>query len=249
MSADEALELINKRLANRGLPLAIKASDLPPIEFISSGIAEIDQMTGGFPKNRITEIFGMKGVGKTALMAQILSKNLPTLKVFYIDSENAMRGDHPNMKAYSTYILENAEAAVSDALDTDAFDVIIVDSVASLVPRAEIEGEEGEAHMGLKARLMSQWMRRINPHMHGKKAAVVFINQQRETMDLYGPKKTTPGGLGLPYAASLRLELKTTKADRIVKNGEVIGHWVSVEVEKSRVCKPYQKTKFKLLYE
>jgi RecA/RadA recombinase len=92
-------------------------------------------------------------------------------------------------------------------------------------------------------------MRKINPHLHGKKAAVVFINQQRESMNPYGPQKFTPGGHGLPYAASLRLELKTTKADRIIKNSETIGHWVTVEVEKSKVCKPYQKARFKLLYE
>lgn len=246
---DNKMSDMNKILQAAGLPPLVRASDLPPVTFISSGIPEIDAMTGGFPRNRITEIFGMKGVGKTALMTKILNKSLADLKVFYVDTENAMRGDHPNIEVFSDYILESVEKAVSKALDTDNYDMIIVDSVASMIPRAEVEGDEGEAHMGLKARLMSQWMRKINPHLHGKKAAVVFINQQRESMNPYGPAKFTPGGHGLPYAASLRLELKTTKADRIVKDKEVVGHWVTVEVEKSRVCKPYQKARFKLLYE
>jgi predicted ATP-dependent serine protease len=180
---------VNKLLIAKGLPPVILGRDIPPIEFISSGIAEIDQITGGFPKNRITEVFGMKGVGKTSLMSKILTKSAPTLKIFYVDTENSLHGDHPNIEVFSEYILEDIEGMVADVLDSNEYDLIIVDSVASMIPRAEVEGDEGEAHMGLKARLMSQWMRKINPHLHGKKAAVVFINQQRESMNPYGPRE------------------------------------------------------------
>lgn len=223
-----------------------KGSELEPVEFISSGIKEIDGMTGGFPRKRITEIYGMKGVGKTALMSRMLDVEHTVL---YIDTENALVNVPENIHVIREYMLEDVSEIVEVALQSDAYDVIVIDSVASMVPRAEIEGETGEAHMGLKARLMGQWLRKINPHLNKSKSAVVFINQQRETMSAYGYSKFTPGGHALPYASSLRLELKTVKADRVVKNSETIGHWITVEVEKSRVCRPYQKTRFKLLYQ
>lgn len=223
-----------------------KGSELEPIEFISSGIKEIDEITGGFPRKRITEIYGMKGVGKTALMSRMLDVEHTIL---YIDTENALVDVPENIHVIREYMLEAVAEIVEVALQSNAYDVIVIDSVASMVPRAEVEGEAGEAHMGLKARLMGQWLRKINPHLIKSKSAVVFINQQRETMSSYGYAKFTPGGHALPYAASLRLELKTVKADRIIKNSETIGHWITVEVEKSRVCRPYQKTRFKLKYQ
>lgn len=223
-----------------------KGSELEPIEFVSSGIKEIDQMTGGFPRKRITEIYGMKGVGKTALMSRMLGVEHTIL---YIDTENAIVNVPENVHVVREYLLENVAEIVEVAVQSDAYDVIVIDSVASMTPRAEIEGETGEAHMGLKARLMGQWLRKLNPFLNTSKSAVVFINQQRDTMSAYGYAKFTPGGHALPYASSLRLELKTVKADRVIKNSETIGHWITVEVEKSRVCRPYQKTRFKLLYQ
>ena len=237
---------INAELKAIGLPPLRKGSDIEPLEFISTGIPEIDEMTHGFPRKRITEIFGMKGVGKTALMSRIISNG--DVKIAYIDTENALVETPDNVFSTSDYVLERVADAVDKLLERD-YDLIVVDSVASLVPRAEAEGDITEMQMGLKARMMGKWMRRVNSHLSKSNTALVFINQQRESMELYGPKKFTPGGHALPYAASLRLELKTTKADRIVKNSEVVGHWVQVEVEKSRVCKPFQKAKFKLLYE
>lgn len=126
--------------------------------------------------------------------------------------------------------------------------MVVVDSVASLVPRAEAEGEMTDMQVGLKARAMSKWMRRVNFYLAKSNAALVFINQERETIGGYGPIRFTPGGLALGYAASLRLKLSTTKADRLIKDKEVSGHWVNFEVEKSRICKPFQKGRFKLLY-
>lgn len=238
----EAMDSLNKKLEARGLPLMVMGSDMPPLKFISSGIKEIDLMTKGFPRKRITEIFGLKGVGKTTLMSKVISE-LPELKICYIDAEGGLPTPPDNVTVNNEHILERVHDIVESALEDNKYDLIVVDSVASLVPRAEVEGEEGDAHMGLKARLMSQWMRKINYYLPKSNTAVVFINQQRESMNTYGPSKFTPGGFGVPYAASLRLELKSNKADRFEG-----GHWVNVEVEKSRICKPYQKTKFKLLY-
>lgn len=236
---------LNDYLVARGISIT-SGTDLDPIEFISSGIEEIDALTGGFPRSRITEIYGMKGVGKTALMSRMLGVDH---KILYIDTENALVNASDNIHVVREYMVEEVADIVEVALQTDDYDVIVIDSVASMIPRAEVEGESGDAHMGLKARLMGQWMRKINPHLNKSKSAVVFINQQRETMSPYGYAKFTPGGHALPYAASLRLELKTTKADRIIKDKDTIGHWITVEIEKSRVCKPYQKTRFKLIYE
>lgn len=229
---------INEELKEKNLPTLMNGSAVKT-EFISTGITEIDDMTGGFPKRKITEIYGMKGVGKTALVTKLFNADS---KILYVDTENALGEVPSNVTKISEYILEDVERAVHTLLGKD-YDMIVVDSVASMIPRAEVEGDEGDAHMGLKARLMSQWMRKVNMYLSKSNAALVFINQERETMNAFGYQKFTPGGHGLPYAASLRLELKTTKKDRLEN-----GHWVNVEVEKSRVCKPYQTTRFKLEY-
>lgn len=223
----------------------VKGNKLPPLEFISSGIPEIDAITGGFPRKRISEIFGMKGVGKTALMSRITSNGL---KVFYVDTENAMTEAGENVDVLSEEMLEDVEEKVAQAL-TKKYDLIVVDSVASMSIRAELEGEMTEMQMGGKARSMGKWMRRIIGPLRETTAAVVFVNQERESLASWGSPTFTPGGRALPYAASLRLKLSTTKADRILKEKEVVGHWVNFEVEKSRICKPFQKSRFKLLYE
>lgn len=229
---------LNEWLREQNLPTLMNGTAVKT-EFISTGITEIDDMTGGFPKRKITEIYGMKGVGKTALVTKLFNSDA---KILYVDTENALDNLPDNVTKFSEYILEDVEKAVHGFL-AEGYDMIVVDSVASMIPRAEVEGDEGDAHMGLKARLMSQWMRKVNMHLSQSDTALVFINQQRETMNAFGYQKFTPGGHGLPYAASLRLELKTTKKDRLEN-----GHWVNVEVEKSRVCKPYQTTRFKLEY-
>jgi len=241
-TARQAMDSLNKKLAARGLPLCIMASDLPPQEFISSGVKEIDEMTHGIPRKKITEIYGPKGVGKTTLMSKIIGE-LSDLDILYIDAESGLPYSPKNVTVNTEHMLEAVQDVVESALEDNKYDLIVVDSVASLIPRAEIEGDSGDVHMGLKARLMSQWMRRIHLYLAKSNTAVVFINQQRESMNPYGPSKFTPGGFGLPYAASLRLELKSNKVDKLDD-----GQWVHVEVEKSRVCKPYQKTKFKLQY-
>lgn len=229
-------------------------AEVGDIEFITSGITEIDTITGGIPKGRITEIHGMASVGKSEFVQVCLSEMSKAGKVLYIDAENALNpqrlvakgGDSKNITVTDMYIMEEVANYVVDNLKN--FDVIVIDSVASLVPRAEYEGETGDQFVGLRARLMGQWMRKLIGPLGKSKCAVVFINQLRESMSMYGDPLFTPGGKALPYAASLRLKLSSNKADRIVKEGTTTGHWVQVEVTKSRVCAPYQKTKFMLVY-
>lgn len=235
---DTTTRKLNKLLKEKGLPTTIAHGSLT-IKFLETGIKQIDEMTGGFPIRRITEIYGMKGVGKTSLITRLFNADA---KILYIDTENAIVNPPSNVTQVHEYLLENVSEVVDDALGLD-YDMIVVDSVASMVPRAEIEGDTGDAHMGLKARLMGQWMRRINVKLSKSNTALVFINQERDTMNAYGYQKFTPGGHALPYAASLRLELKTVKKDR-----KEDGHMVTVKVEKSRVCKPHQETRFKLEY-
>lgn len=239
------VEAFNKQLIARGLRPVQLASDIPPIKFISSGVPEIDAMTQGFPRKRITEIFGPKGVGKTTLMSKIVS-GVQDLHVLYIDAEGGLPErivqSLPNIVLSHESVLEDIEESVHEALDNGEYDLIVIDSVASASPRTEVENNPGSA-MPVKAKLMSQWMRRITGHLMSSNTAVVFINQQRDNINAYGPRTYTPGGVALGYAASLRLELKSNKADKFEG-----GQWVHVEIEKSRICKPYQKTKFKLIY-
>lgn len=234
------LARMNEKLAAKGILPIIMAQDLPPIEFLASGIEEIDVLTKGYPRKRITEMFGLKGVGKTTLMGRIIN-NLPNLKVFYVDAENALSNVPENIHVLNDYVIESVQENVEQALSED-YDLIVVDSVAALVPRAELEGDGWQ--MGVKARLMNQWMRRVNYYLHKSNAALVFINQQRENIGMYGPPKFTPGGQGLGYAASLRLELKSNKTDKKEKY-----QLVTAIVEKSRFDRPYKSVEFKLFYE
>lgn len=222
------------------------------IQYITSGVEEIDAITK-FPRGRIIEIYGLQGVGKSDLVQQCLSNMSHEGKVLYIDAENALNparllakgGDAKNIVISDMCILEDVAQYTLGVLND--YDVIVVDSVATLVTRSEAEGETGDQFVGLKARLMGQWMRKLIGPLGKSKCAFVFINQIRESMSMYTPK-FTPGGKALPYAASLRLELSSNKADRIVKDGDTVGHKVKVEVTKSRVCAPHQKTEFKLFY-
>lgn len=245
---DSSLSKINELLAKKGLPPMIRASDLPRTEWVSSGIKEIDELTKGFPRQRITEIFGMKGVGKTQLLAKITGNNKSKLTIFYVDAENSLRQDQlensGNLQFFQGFILEDIAEAVESALQSNEYDLIVIDSVASLVPRNESEGNLGEWQMGLKARLMNQWMRKINYWLWKSKSAVVFVNQQRDTFNSWGTVRFTPGGHALPYAASLRIELKSGKTDKKEKY-----QLVTAIVEKSRFDRPYKTAEFKLYYE
>lgn len=230
-------------------------ADIGAIEFASSGVAEIDELTGGFPKARITEIFGIQGIGKTDLMLKCLSAMSLDSKVLYMDVENALNPERlaqkpcnpKNIHISDESTLQDVAQYVTDHVND--YDVIVVDSVAALVPREEANGESGDQFVGLKARLMGQWIRQLTAKLGKSNCALVFINQLRDSMILYGDPQFTPGGKALPYAASLRIKLSTVKADRIPhKDGGVAGHKVTALVVKSKVGAPHRSTQFKLMY-
>lgn len=228
-------------------------SEIGDIQFVSSGIAEIDAITK-IPRARITELYGLQGVGKSSLVMVMLSNISKEGRVLYVDAENALNPER--LKSYGG-VAKNIDISDESILEHIAeltitslkkYDVIVVDSVASLISRSESEGAVGDQFVGLKARLMGQWMRRLIGPLGKSKCALVFINQIRESMIAYGNPQFTPGGKALPYAASLRIELKTAKADRIIKDGVTTGHRVNFEITKSRICPPHQKGSFKLIY-
>lgn len=235
------------------------AEEQPDIELLTTGLGkEVDGIVG-FPRKRVTEIYGLQGVGKTTLtLMSIAGLTKDGAKTLFIDCENSFNKDRATTLGVDLKKLVIAEASifeeVSDIIlnEIPNFDVIVVDSVAAMVPRAEIEGEAGDANVGLKARLMGQLMRKVNKPLSESRCALVFINQLRESMEMFGPKYSTPGGLALKYAASLRIELKAYAKDRIekTKGGEKsrVGHRVTAEITKSKVGKPFQSVTFDVIY-
>lgn len=236
----------------------IKASELPDIEFITTGFPEVDKVVQ-FPKGRIVEIYGLQSVGKTTLtMISIAGMTKAGLNCLFIDVENTFNKewakrlgvDPEKLTVSDEVILEEIVEIVKS--NVDKFDVIVIDSVAAMIPRAEFEGKSGEAFMGLKARIMNQFMRIIPGPLAKNGTTLIFINQLRENMEMFAAKYQTPGGLGLKFAASLRLELKTTSRDRLEKTvkGKKVqyGHKVTVSIVKSKVGKPKQDTQFEVIY-
>lgn len=232
-----------------------KASELGDIQYITTGIKELDKIVQ-FPKGRVTEIYGLQNVGKTSLTLKAISgMQKENLKVLFIDVENALNVDWANTLGVDLEKLDVANAIfVEDVSDLvmeqcSKYDAIIVDSLAAMIPAKEQEGRPGDAHVGLKARLMGQFMRRAIKPIYDSGCALIFINQLRENLDMFSSKYTTPGGMAVKFAASLRIELKTTSKDRITRKGERVGHHVNATITKSKVGKPHQTTKFKLVYE
>lgn len=251
-SKEELIAMMNLRLEAKGMPPI--QEKLPPIEFVRTGYQEIDELTashdvlgwGGLPRKHITEIFGTKGAGKTSLMKQIVNFNTyntdSPLSVLYVDVENGLMNPPANVMVSNNPLLEQVEQMVCEALDSDEFDLIVVDSVAMLTSQRELDADR-QAMME-KAKAMGQFIRRVNAFLrvlgdNGKQkdspgTAVVFINQLRDTGNSFGVKEFTPGGRALEYGASLRLELRSAKADKIQQAGKLVGQKVRVKIEKSR---------------
>lgn len=232
----------------------IRASDLPDIEFITTGFEELDKVVQ-FPRGRVTEIFGLQSVGKTTLtLMSIAGMTKSGMKTLFIDVENSFNKDRATELGIDLKKLTISDESIVEEIvqivrdNMKKFDAIVIDSVAAMIPRAEFDGKSGDAVMGLKARLMGQFMRMITAPLGDTKCALIFINQLRENLDMFSAKYSTPGGMALKFHSSLRLELKTTSKDRIIKDGQQVGHWVTVDVAKSKVGRPKQSARFKVMY-
>jgi recombination protein RecA len=245
---------------NHGKGSVMKLGDQPVIDIpgISTGALSFDLALGGrgIPRGRVSEVYGPESSGKTTLALQVIAEAQRNggLAAF-IDAEHAM---DPSYAAKLGVDVENLYVSQPDsgeqALDicetlvrSNAFDVIVVDSVAALVPRSELEGDMGDAQMGSQARLMSQAMRKLTSAVSRARTALIFINQIRMKIGVvFGNPETTTGGNALKFAASVRVEVRKGKPIKV--GDDVVGHEVNVKVVKNKMAPPFKRTTLEIIF-
>ena len=253
---DIAMESINKTYGKGSVMKLGDDSDRINVETFSTGCFTLDRALGnGIPKGRIVEIYGLESSGKTTISLHMIAEVQKNGGVAgFIDAEHALDpvyAKNIGVDINELYISqpdcgEQALEICEKMVRSGAMDIIVVDSVAALVPKAEIDGDMGDSHMGLQARLMSQALRKLTSIVSQTKCTVVFINQVREKMVLFGNPETTCGGNALKFYSSIRMDVR--RKDIVKKDGEASYNKVKIKIVKNKIAPPFKEVVVDMTY-